>query len=94
MVIGILHLKLQLQGCNTLKEKRSILKSVLSRLHKEFNLSVSETGLQDHWRSAEISCCMVGNDRNTIFSSLQAVNKYFANMWPDLLIIDDKIEIL
>lgn len=94
MVIGLLHVKLHLQGCKSLKEKRSIIKSVLARLHKEFNLSVSETGLQDHWQSAEISCAMVGSDKNSIYSSLQTIAKFITITWPDLMLLDDQIEIL
>jgi uncharacterized protein YlxP (DUF503 family) len=41
MSIGILTLEIQLPGCKSLKEKRSRLKPLIARLHREFNVSVA-----------------------------------------------------
>lgn len=61
-VITLVSIKLLLGGCSSLKEKRSQLQPLLSRLRKEFNIAVAETGLQDYWQSAWISCVIVSND--------------------------------
>jgi uncharacterized protein YlxP (DUF503 family) len=46
MIIGILTLQVQIPGCKSLKEKRSRLKPLIARLHREFNISVSELAQQ------------------------------------------------
>lgn len=93
MPIGTLTLYLQLPGCTSLKEKRSALKPLLTRLHREFNLSTSEVGLQDRWHEALILCAMAGSDRILLERALHEVAGYTARMWPDLPVLEEKIEI-
>jgi uncharacterized protein len=93
-MIGILTLHLHLPGCASLKEKRSRLKPLLARLHKEFNVSVAEMGLQDKWQEALVTCGMVGNDAAYLQSALETVRKWAKANWPDGEILDTKIEII
>jgi uncharacterized protein YlxP (DUF503 family) len=93
-MIGILTLHLRLPGCLSLKEKRSRLKPLLARLHKEFNLSVAEMDRQDKWREAVLACAMVGNDRIHLEQSLQAVARWVDDHWPDVEVFDDHLELL
>lgn len=72
MVIGVAVWQLHLPGCSTLKEKRSVVKSLKQRLHNEFNLSVAETARQDDPRSCELAACVVATDQphaNSVLSS-------------------------
>jgi len=62
-LIGVLSIHLRLPGCASLKEKRGRLKPLLTRLHKEFDVSAAEMDLQDKWQETIIACGMVGNDR-------------------------------
>ena len=62
MKLGVCHLKLQLPGCRSLKEKRRIIKPLQEKLHHKFNVSVAEVGAQDRWDSAEIGIAHVSND--------------------------------
>ena len=52
MVIGLCTIDLHLPGANSLKDKRSVLKSVMRRIRNEFNVSIAEVDHQDLWRSA------------------------------------------
>lgn len=63
MVVGIVTWELHLAGCQSLKDKRQILKSLKDRLHHRFNVSVAETDHQDLWQRAELTCCVVATDR-------------------------------
>ncbi len=93
-MIGILTLHLLLPGCTSLKEKRSRLKPLLARLHKEFNLSVAEMDWQDKWRESILACAMVGNDRIHLEQSLQTVTKWVEKNWQDVEVFDDQLELL
>jgi hypothetical protein len=93
-MIGVLTIHLHLPGCKSLKEKRSIIKPLISRLHREFNVSASEMDLQDAWQQAVIGCGMVGNDTVHLEQSLQAVSRWVEGNWPNGDIIDQKIEII
>jgi uncharacterized protein YlxP (DUF503 family) len=78
MVIGVRSFELHLAGAHSLKEKRSVLKSLKDRLHNEFNVSVAETGRHDVWQTAEITVCLVANDRRHAESVLEAVDRFVA----------------
>jgi uncharacterized protein len=94
IMIGMLSLYLSLPGCSSLKEKRGRLKPLQARLHRQFNISVAEMGLQDKWQEAVIACGMVGNDSAHLQSALETVRKWLHANWTDGDILDEKIEIL
>ncbi len=94
MSIGLLTLHLLLPGCASLKEKRSRIKPVLARLHREFNISSAEIERQDMWQEAVLACAMISNDHDYTQRALQAVKDFLPKHWPDLEILDYRIELL
>lgn len=66
----------------------------MSRLHREFNVSVAEMDKHDTWDEAVIVCAMVGNDRAFLQSALQTVAKWVEANWSDGDVWDTKIEII
>jgi uncharacterized protein YlxP (DUF503 family) len=55
--------RLSLPGCASLKEKRSVVRSLKDKLRTRFHLSVAETGLQEAHATAELSVAIVATDR-------------------------------
>ena len=94
MSVGILTIQIQLPGCRSLKEKRSRLKPLIARLQKEFNVSVAEIDRQDDWDTATIGCALISNESRYIQSSLQTIIYWVNRNWPDIVLIDDHIEIV
>jgi uncharacterized protein len=78
VVIGVRSFELHLAGARSLKEKRSVIKSLKDRLHNEFNVSVAETGRHDVWQSAELTVCLVSTDRRHAESVLESVDRLVA----------------
>ena len=93
-MIAQLTLHLHLPGCGSLKEKRGRLKPLLARLHREFNLSTAELGMQDKWQHAVVACAMVGNEPAHLQSALETVCRWVEAHWTDGDVLDTKIEIL
>ena len=62
MVVGHVELDLYLPSCNSLKDKRQILQSLLDRLHRQFNLSAAEVGSQDLWNRGSIGLACVSGE--------------------------------
>lgn len=91
-IITLLEFKLGLPGCASLKEKRGLLKPLLSRLHKTFNVSAAETGLQDMWQSAWISIALVSNDTRYNSKKANEILNYVLTYFPDLEIDEHHIE--
>jgi len=92
--VGILTLHIHLAGCSSLKEKRGRLKPLLTRIRREFNISVAEVDYQDVWQDAVISCALVSNDRKHVQRSLQKVTVWVEKNWPDVSVIDEQIEVI
>ncbi len=74
MVVVVVTWELHLSGCQSLKDKRRIVKSLKDRLHNRFNVSVAETDFQDLWQRAELSCCVVATDKRHAESVLSAAD--------------------
>ncbi len=94
MPVGLLTIHLSFPGCSSLKEKRSRLKPVLARLHREFNVAVAEMDLQDHWREAVIACAMVSSDAVLLQKMSAQVISYIETTWPDENIQNSSLEML
>ena len=63
MVVGLGIITFRLHDCRSLKSKRTIIKSIISRLRNSFNASVAEVGSNDIYDEAIIGFAVVGNDR-------------------------------
>ncbi|CAR84086.1 conserved hypothetical protein [Listeria monocytogenes L99] len=50
-----------MQEPQNLKEKRAILKRIVTRAKQKFNISIAETDYQDLWQRAEISFAIVSS---------------------------------
>lgn len=94
MAIGLLTIHFQLPGVASLKEKRSRIKPVLARLHKEFNVSASEIDRLDAWQESVIACCLVSNDKGYTQRALQQVLEFTERHWPDLPVLEHRLEVL
>lgn len=91
-MLATLTIHLHIPACASLKEKRGRIKPLISRLHREFNLSVAELDLQDKWTETVIVCAMVNSDRVVLQQSMQAVGKWVEANWSDGDVMDLKIE--
>jgi uncharacterized protein YlxP (DUF503 family) len=67
--------ELALPGCASLKEKRSVIRSLRDRLRSKFNVSVSETGLQDVHSRAELTIALVASDARMAESVLEKADR-------------------
>ncbi len=79
MLVGTMTAQMYMHGIGSLKEKRSIVKSVIGRLQSRFNVSVSEVEHQDNKTIAVIGIAVVGNDSQFIGQQLDAVLKFMRN---------------
>ena len=70
------------------------MKPLLHRLHREFNISVAEIDYQDKWQETLIACTLVSNDNGHTQRSLQKIVQWIEKSWPDVTLMDDKLEII
>jgi uncharacterized protein len=93
-IIGTCTLELYLAGVTSLKEKRSILKSLLARLHNTFNLSAAEIDANDRWQSAVIAIAVVSNETAHANDIIHTAIRWIERHFPDVEISQQTIEIL
>lgn len=94
MIVGSCRITLYLPGVHSLKEKRSIIKSILARLRNEFNISTAEVDAQDNHQRAVIGVACVSSSFDYARGQLEAVVRWVEETRPDVPIIDYDIELL
>ena len=92
MIVATCVIKLQLDGVSSLKEKRSILKSVLNRLTNQFNVAAAEVDCQDVWQTAVIGLAAVGNDSAYLHGLMEKAVDWIETQRPDVPIESYSIE--
>jgi uncharacterized protein len=73
MFTGLMTVQMHLHGLNSLKDKRSIVKSLIERLRARFNASVAEVDQNDSRSSAVIGIAVVSNDRTHAGQQLDVI---------------------
>lgn len=79
MVVGVVAWELEVFGCQSLKQKRSVVRSLKERLRNRFNVSVAETGHTDLWQRAELTACTVSSDRGRVDSILDSADRFISS---------------
>jgi uncharacterized protein len=92
MVIATCTIRLGLYSAFSLKAKRQIVKSILARLPRQFNVAVAEVDHQDVWQTAVIGLVTVGNDAGHLHSVLEHAVAWLAEQRPDVPVEDYTIE--
>jgi uncharacterized protein YlxP (DUF503 family) len=78
MVVASLTWELSLPGCSSLKEKRSVVRSLRDRLRAKFNVSVAETAHQDVHTRAQLTIALVATDARFAESVLEKADNLVA----------------
>ncbi|MEE9276417.1 MAG: DUF503 domain-containing protein [bacterium] len=60
--IGLLTVDLQIYDSGSLKSKRKVVKSIVTRLRNRFNVSVAEVDFQDKWQRCRLGVCVVSGE--------------------------------
>ena len=93
MVIGLLTASISIPGARSLKDKRSVVRSLKDRIVHRMNVSVAEVGRQDEWRFAELAFVTVAATSKIVQARLADLNKTLhAN--PRYVLLDIRTELL
>lgn len=94
LTVGLVTIELRLPGTASLKAKRSVVKPLLARLRKEFNVSVAEVDGQDNWQRAVIAATCVSASAAYAHGLLTQVAKHVEIWRMDIEVVDYDIEML
>jgi hypothetical protein len=94
MVIGCCTVILHLPAARSLKEKRQVIKSILTRVRNEFNVSIAEVDSQDLWQKAVLGVVCVSTSRSYAHGQLESVIRFIEDRRPDIPLVGYEIEML
>lgn len=94
MFIGVCTIELDLFEPESLKDKRGALKWLLSRLHREFNVSAAEVALHDAWKSATIGVSTISTSAAHAQNVIENLLGWIERNRPDMEIVDHYLEII
>ena len=88
------RIELRLPENQSLKGKRRVIKSIITRLQNKYNVSVAEVDSQDLWQLATLGITCVSNHRRHADETLSSVVKFVAQNYPNLELLSSEIETL
>jgi uncharacterized protein YlxP (DUF503 family) len=94
MNVGTCRVKLRFPENLSLKGKRRVVKSVITRLRSKFNVSVAEVDDNDLWQLATLGIACVSNNKRYTNEVLSKAVDFIINGRFELEIVDYEIEIL
>jgi uncharacterized protein YlxP (DUF503 family) len=94
MHIGLCTIELRLPGNGSLKGKRSVIKSIVTRVSREFNVSVAEVDAQNLWQRAVLGVACVSSSADYAHGQLERVVQWIETHRPDVELLDYQIEML
>ena len=92
MHVSMCQIELRLPENHSLKGKRQVVKSIITRLQNKFNVSVAEIDDQDLWQLATLGIACVSNHRRHADETLSNVVKFVIQNYPDLELLGSEIE--
>lgn len=90
----ICKIKIHIPENHSLKGKRRIIKSIISRLRNQYNISIAEVADNDLWQLATIGMSYVSNSQNNTVDVLDSILKFVRQNYPEVEIIDCEKEVM
>lgn len=77
MILGICTCEIFIFNANSLKSKRSVIKSIINKSKNRFNISIAEVGENDKWQKSVIAFSTISNDKKIVEESMEKVIDFF-----------------
>jgi uncharacterized protein len=94
MKVGVSQITLRLPACHSLKEKRQVLQSIMTRTRQKFEVAIAEVDEQDQWHIAKLGVSCVSNSSQHIDQILAHVQRFIEETRPDIIVVDAEFEII
>lgn len=81
MIVGVCTIELYLREARSLKDKRQVLKSVITRVKNNFNVAIAEVDHQDKWQRALLGVAVVSTAQDHANGILSKVVNFVESMY-------------
>jgi uncharacterized protein YlxP (DUF503 family) len=75
LFVGIVRIELHLPASASLKDKRSVVRSLKERIRERVHAAVAEVDHQDLWQRAALGVAVVSGQRHHVGEMLQSVRR-------------------
>jgi hypothetical protein len=86
MALCYIEIKIDIPFAQNLKDKRSILTSITSRISKKFNVSIAEIDFNDVWKSAKLGMAIISQNGRVFDSMIESIIEYIETTYPEILV--------
>ncbi len=90
----ICKLKIHIPENHSLKGKRQIVQSIISRLRRQYNISIAEVDDNDLWQMATIGLGYVSKGQNNTADIVDSILKFIRQNYPQVEVIDCERELM
>ena len=73
LFVGIVRIELHIPGSSSLKDKRSVVRSLKERIRSRVHAAVAEVDHQDLWQRAALGVAVVSAEAGQVAEMLQSV---------------------
>ena len=92
MHVGVCRVQVRLPENQSLKGKRRVIKSITTRLHNKFNVSVAEVDNQHSWQLATLGLACVSTHRSHNDEILSNAIRFITQNYPELELLNSTVE--
>ena len=92
MHVSVCQIELRIPENQSLKGKRQVIKSIITRLQNKYKVSVAEVDNQNLWQLATLGIACVSNHRRHADETLSNVVKFIVQNYPNVELLSSEIE--
>jgi uncharacterized protein YlxP (DUF503 family) len=92
MHVSVCQIELRIPENQSLKGKRQVIKSIITRLQNKYKVSVAEVDNQNLWQLSTLGIACVSNHRRHADETLSNVVKFIVQNYPNVELLNSEIE--
>ena len=93
MHIAAARVRLHIHASTSLKDKRRVIHSVVSKLRNRMSISAAEVDVNDSWQSATVGLAIVSGDLRTLDRLLEQALSIMEQAAPEAEVVDTESDI-
>ena len=74
--VGVCRIELELDDNDSLKGKRSVVKSIIQKTRNKFNLAMAEVEMMDVHTRAVLGIAVIGNDKRVLNATIDTIQNF------------------
>ena len=84
MALCYIEIKIDIPFAQNLKDKRSILTSITSRISKKYNVSIAEIDFNDVWKSTKLGMAIIAQNGKIFDPMVENILDFLESSYPEI----------